>query len=341
MAEDGGVRFHRKPFMSDEPKALRGWHYLPALPLRAAPLFRWPFKPVEALKWLIDGWLPISEKLVLVAIAFATLAWVQPPLEVTATLSPDWIIGIWLRNMVLMIAVAGGLHLYFYRWRKQGDELKFDARPLKTRGSQFKFGDQVKDNIFWTLASGVSIWTGYEVLMFWAMSNGWLPMLKWAENPILFVALFLLLPLWESFYFYWIHRLLHWPPLYKRIHILHHRNVNIGPWSGMSMHPLEHLLYFGTVLIHWVVPAHPVHIINHLQYSALTAATSHTGFDALQVKGRPRLHLGNFHHQMHHRYFECNYGSPAVPLDNIFGSFHDGTVEANERMAERRERMMV
>ena len=50
--------------------------------------------------------------------------------------------------------------------------------------------------------------------------------------------------------------------------------------------------------------------------------------------------LGTFHHQMHHRYFECNYGSLEMPWDKWFGSFHDGTVEANERMQERRKRLM-
>ena len=39
-------------------------------------------------------------------------------------------------------------------------------------------------------------------------------------------------------------------------------------------------------------------------------------------------------------YFECNYGSLEVPLDKLFGTFHDGTPEANERIKERRRRLM-
>ena len=42
---------------------------------------------------------------------------------------------------------------------------------------------------------------------------------------------------------------------------------------------------------------------------------------------------------MHHRYFECNYGSLEIPWDKLFGSFHDGTAAANERIKERRKRM--
>jgi len=51
-------------------------------------------------------------------------------------------------------------------------------------------GGQIRDNIFWTIASGVTVWTAYEVLMFWAMANDYAPMLTWAANPVWFVALF-------------------------------------------------------------------------------------------------------------------------------------------------------
>ena len=42
-----------------------------------------------------------------------------------------------------------------------------------------------------------------------------------------------------------------------------------------------------------------------------------------------------FFHYLHHRYFECNYGDPIIPYDRWFGTFHDGTPEANARMQER------
>ena len=38
---------------------------------------------------------------------------------------------------------------------------------------------------------------------------------------------------------------------------------------------------------------------------------------------------------LHHRYFECNYGNPIVPLDRWFGTFHHGSSEAHARMQER------
>lgn len=320
--------------------ALKGWNHTPNVPLATSPFFSWPPRPLDMLRWVLHSWFWISEKLLIVGTALISYYWFQPPLDQMQTLEPGWIIGLYIRNLVLMTLVAGGLHLYFYTFTKQGKRLKYDPRPLMVNGRQFTLGGQIRDNMFWSLVSGVGFWTAYEVLMFWAMANGYAPMLTWAANPIWFIALFLLIPAWESFYFYWIHRFLHVPFLYRHVHALHHRNINVGPWSGMSMHPVEHLIFLGSVLIHWVVAAHPVHILYHMQFLTLTAATTHCGFEGMMMRDKNRLKLGTFHHQMHHRYFECNYGSLEVPWDKWFGSFHDGTPAANERMQERRKRIM-
>ena len=320
---------------------INGWNHLPNVPIKVSPFFRWPLRPMDMLVWIWNSWFLVSEKLIIIGIAFVSFYLFQPSLEETENLEASWILQMYFRNLVLMSTVAGGLHLYFYTFSRQGKKLRYDPRPLMKKGKQFTLGGQVKDNMFWTLASGVSIWTGYEVLMFWAIANGYAPMLVWAANPIFFIALFLIIPIWESFYFYWIHRFLHIPFFYKHVHALHHRNVNVGPWSGLSMHPFEHLIYLGTVLVHWVIAAHPVHILYHLQYYTLTAATTHTGFEALLVKDQSRLQLGTFHHQMHHRYFECNYGSLEIPWDKFFGSFHDGTEESDKRIKGRRKNFVT
>ena len=80
--------------------------------------------------------------------------------------------------------------------------------------------------------------------MLWGYANKLFPYVDPRQQPVYFVAILCLIPLWRVFHFYWIHRLLHVKPLYKAAHYLHHKNINIGPWSGLSMHPIEHLLYF-------------------------------------------------------------------------------------------------
>jgi ferredoxin-NADP reductase len=186
----------------------------------------------------------------------------------------------------------------------------------------------VYDNVFWTCASAVPIWTAYEVVTFWLYANGKLPYLDFHEHPVYFAMLFLLIPFWREFHFYVIHRLIHWKPLYKSIHYLHHYNINPGPWSGLAMHPVEHLLYFSVVLIHWVVPSHPLHFLFNSQHTALTPAPSHSGFEGKLGKF---LSFGSYFHYLHHRLFECNYGESTIPLDKWFGIFEDGSQTQTEK----------
>ena len=319
---------------------LKGWNHMPEVPLKVSPVFSWPPNPVEIARWFWNSWFLITEKLIIVGIAFASFYWFQPPLEEARTFAIGWVAQMYARNLLLALIIGGALHLWFYTFSAQGLKLKYDPRPLMVNGRQFTLGGQLRDNMFWTLGTGVLIWTAYEVVLIWSLANGYAPLITWAAHPVWFVAVLFLIPIWESLYFYVIHRVIHIPFLYKHVHYLHHRNINVGPWSGMSMHPIEQAIFLGSVFIHLLVGAHPVHILFHLQYYFLTAMTTHTGFQGLLIKDKNRLALGTFHHQMHHRYFECNYGSLEVPFDKWFGTFHDGTVEANERMQERRKRIM-
>ena len=98
-----------------------------------------------------------------------------------------------------------------------------------------------------------------------------------------FLALFFLIPIWETFYFFLIHRMLHWPPLYRLAHALHHRNTNVGPWSGLAMHPVEHIIYFSTVVVQWLVALHPVNALYQIHLAAFYPALGHAGFDKLKL----------------------------------------------------------
>jgi sterol desaturase/sphingolipid hydroxylase (fatty acid hydroxylase superfamily) len=59
----------------------------------------------------------------------------------------------------------------------------------------------------------------------------------------------------------------------------------------------------------------------------------------LLIRDKRRLTLDTFCHQLHHRFFECNYGNQEMPLDRWFGTFHDGTEERGRIIRERKKRM--
>ena len=54
---------------------LKGWNHQPDTPLTVSPLFQWPLRPMAILRWFWNSWFLISEKLVLVGIAFASMIW--------------------------------------------------------------------------------------------------------------------------------------------------------------------------------------------------------------------------------------------------------------------------
>ncbi|MEP0941522.1 MAG: sterol desaturase family protein [Rhizobiaceae bacterium] len=317
----------------------RDWNYFPKLPLANPSIFQWPPKPAFLMRWLLANWLTLSERVLMIIVSVVLWLYAYPSLEAAKSFAVGWILQTWAINMALMIVIAGGLHWYFYIKRGQGKHLKFDHRDQTKSNRLWKFSDQVLDNMFWSLTSGVVQLTAFQVLIMWAMANGYAPTISVEDNPVWFVLGLMLLPIWSAFHFYWVHRLLHVPFLYKHVHSLHHKNVNIGPWSGLSMHPIEHLLYLSSLLIHLVVPSHPVHLIFHVVYEGPGAAMSHTGYEDLLIKDKPRLALGTFYHQLHHRYYECNYGNQEMPWDRWFGTFHNGTDEGTSATKERRRRM--
>ena len=315
------------------------WNYTPDLPLADPSIFNRNVGLKFLASWFLQNWLMLSERVMMVILAVLLWAFAYPSLEASKVFAIGWIAQVWMINLGLMVAIAGGLHWYFYMNKGQGKTLKFDHREPAKGNRLWSFSDQVHDNIFWSLSSGVAQLTFFQVVTMWLMANDYVPVISFAENPIWFVLAILLLPIWSAFHFYWVHRLLHVPFLYKHVHSLHHRNVNIGPWSGLSMHPVEHFLYLSSLAIHWVVASHPVHLFFHVIYQGPGAAMTHTGYEDLLIKDKRRLALGTFYHQLHHRYYECNYGNQEMPWDRWFGTFHDGTKEGTDATKERRRRM--
>ncbi|WP_299846255.1 sterol desaturase family protein [uncultured Roseovarius sp.] len=317
----------------------REWNYHPDLPLQDPSIFKWPPSPGFLARWFARNWLTLSERVIMVILAVIAWLTLYPSLETAQSFAFGWIFQTWAVNMALMIVIAGALHWYFYIHKGQGQELKFDRRDQAKGNRLWNFANQVHDNMFWSLGSGVAQLTAFQVVTMWLMANDYVPVMTLTSNPVWFVLALILLPIWSAFHFYWVHRLLHVPFLYKKVHSLHHRNVNIGPWSGFSMHPVEHLFYLSSLCIHWVVISHPVHLIFHVIYLGPGAAMTHTGYEDLLIKDKRRLALGTFYHQLHHRYYECNYGNQEMPCDRWFGTFHNGSEEATATTRARKKKM--
>ncbi len=295
----------------------------PPYPVKFAPIFVWPLQLRAAVKWVLGypGFIwPLNVAYWL--IATATWLFFQPALARCATLQAGWIAEMFIRNFILLWVIYGGFHVLLYTFKVEGTNRKYDPRWLRVNDRNFLFRNQLYDNIFWSCVSGCTVWTAYEVLYMWGAANHYFPYVSWSEHPVYCTLWLVALPFWREFHFYWMHRAIHWKPMYKFVHYLHHKNVNPGPWSGIAMHPVEHVLYFSVMLINLVVPSHPIHLLFNTQKSALEPASTHHGFEGPILNGK--LPTGSYFHYLHHRYFECNYGGEKWPFDKLFGTFRDG-----------------
>ncbi|WP_170561328.1 sterol desaturase family protein [Ruegeria atlantica] len=120
---------------------------------------------------------------------------------------------------------------------------------------------------------GAPILSLFECFLRWMYANDYIGTLSFAVQPVWFILLFPILALWQSFHFYVVHLFLHQPFIYRHVHAVHHRNVNTGPWSGMSMHPVESFGYLSAILVVLILPSHPVHMI-FLGYWLMLGAAS-------------------------------------------------------------------
>jgi sterol desaturase/sphingolipid hydroxylase (fatty acid hydroxylase superfamily) len=306
----------------------------PSKPIETAPLFVFPPRPLEFLKWLPSYFLPWNA--LFMALAAVIWFYLTPSVDTLKTLAPGWIIYLLVRNSVLILLVFGLLELRLYVKRAQGTHFKYNGKfPADQASDVFMFKSQNIDNIIRTFATGVPIWTAYEVLGLWAYANQIGPWTTFAEHPYWLAFFGLVLPIYHEFHFYCIHRLIHVPVLYKYIHSIHHNSVNPSPWSSLSMHPIEHLLYWSDSLIHLIFPSHPLLFLYGLQITGTGAVVGHVGFDKIEVSNDGGVDTHAYAHYLHHKYFEVNYADGTTALDKLFGTWHDGTPEAQARFQAR------
>lgn len=319
-----------------EPRKI--WNFTPELPIRPAPYWDWPMKPLKTLLYLLRSWNPVGMRFLFLIAAVITWTFFTPDISRAETLAWDWIGEVLLRNFIILTGVAGGLHLILWAIRTQGDEYRYDMRPMMTGVRVFFFKSQVWDNILWSYVA-LFFWTFWECLMWYAYANGWATMITFESDPIWFLSFIVLIPIWAGFHFYWLHRLIHVGPLYKHVHSWHHKNINTGPWSGLAMHPVESFFLMFDTMIFFLLPGHPIHVLFLLFHHDIGAPTSHAGFEKVKVGKIGGIEVGDFFHQLHHRFFDCNYGTWETPWDQWFNTFHDGTDEGNEQIRERRRKI--
>lgn len=145
--------------------------------------------------------------------------------------------------------------------------------------------------------------------------HGWLWF--WAAFPLMF--------LYHDTYFYWTHRMMHHPRLFKLFHLVHHKSTNPSPWAALAFHPLEALVEVGSfATMIMLIPINFIHVLVFFLAMMVYNVYGHLGWE-LYPKNFSRHRIGKWintgiNHNQHHQYFKGNYGLYFLWWDRWMGT---------------------
>lgn len=117
---------------------------------------------------------------------------------------------------------------------------------------------------------------------------------------------------------YFIHRALHWPSLYKKLHKPHHKWIVCTPFASHAFHPVDG--YFQSLPYHIYPFIFPLHKVSYLFLFTFVNFWTVMIHDGEYLSNDPVVN-GAACHTIHHLYFNYNYGQFTTLWDRLGGSY--------------------
>ncbi len=203
--------------------------------------------------------------------------------------------------------IAGLFYFVFYVWRKeQWKSRKVNAREYRT--------GQFRREVSWSIVTAF-IFGLFGTLMALLWQKGWMKVYMdptqygwWWLPASLVISLFL-----HETYYYWLHRWMHRPRVFRIVHRVHHESNITSPWTAFSFHPIEGMiqaLFLPLLLL--VMPMHLYVLILQLTLMTFSSVINHLDIEiypkGFQKNFLGRMLIGATHHSLHHKQFKTNYG---------------------------------
>lgn len=186
---------------------------------------------------------------------------------------------------------------------------------------------QIRREIGWSLASAAIYGIPAGVVAWGWQQAGWTRIYTdFGAYPLWYLPLSVLLYLFaHDTWFYWTHRWMHRPWLFRRAHAVHHASRPPTAWTAMSFHPWEAVT--GALVIPALVFFIPIHVAMLglvLAIMTLMGITNHMGWELFPAR-LVHSRLGGWvitasHHQRHHENYQCNYGLYFRVWDRLCGT---------------------
>jgi len=215
---------------------------------------------------------------------------------------------IWLRYFL----VAG--LFYFLLWGRPAQ--KVHARRLAERKPQRKI---VFHEVRMSLLSSV-IYAIPGAIVLETFKNGGTLIYENANAPLtgfwefVYIPVSIMIYLFiHDTYFYWTHRAMHHPRLFKATHLSHHRSRQPTPWAAFSFHPWEAIISAWLLpLCTFFIPIHAGAVFFLLIYMTYCSVINHAGWEIYPkflTNGRfGKIMISASHHNIHHKDYNANYG---------------------------------
>jgi Delta7-sterol 5-desaturase len=176
-----------------------------------------------------------------------------------------------------------------------------------------------------------------STFVIWGVDSGVLQRFQGSFGLLPDLALIAAMIIAHDAYFYWAHRFMHHPKLYKTFHRAHHRSVTPTPWATYSFAMPDAAVMFLFVPLWLFFVSTPGWVMFvWLNFQIIRNAMGHAGFEFF-----PRWWLASpltrwvnttTHHDLHHNgSFNHNYGLYFTWWDKMMGTEHP---KYAERFAE-------
>jgi len=203
--------------------------------------------------------------------------------------------------------IAGVFYGVFYLWFPE----KWRQRKINSRA--YKPGQFKKEVVWSTVTALIFALSGSILLVLW--QKGYTKVYLDIHNYPLWwlpVSLAIALAVHETYY-YWLHRWMHNPRVFRLVHQVHHESNITSPWTAFSFHPLEGLLqavFLPALLL--VLPMHLYVILIQLTIMTFSSVVNHLDIEVYPKRFHKHLLgrwlIGATHHSLHHKQFKYNYG---------------------------------
>lgn len=186
----------------------------------------------------------------------------------------------------------------------------------------------------------VLVYTVFAVPMVWAFQNGYLREYQGAVTPPAFAGYLAAILVAHDTWFYWTHRAMHHPRLFKSFHRFHHQTITPTAWTAYSFAVPEAAMMFLFMPVWFSLVSTPIPVVfTFLAVMILRNAMGHAGLE-LHPRGwasHPVLKwiTTTTHHDMHHgTSFNHNYGFYFSWWDKLMGTEHPEYVATFDRVTQ-------